>query len=237
PVKVGPGVGDLVPAMMAAYGVMAAVWRAERSGRGQYVDVGMVDAILSLCERIVHQFFYQDSVPGPEGSRHPFLSPFGLVPAKDGHVALACHADEFWAELCRIMGREELIDDPRCNTRDLRAANQDLVYGAVTEFTSKRTRRELMAALGGRVPFGPVFDVSDIVNDPHFKARDMIVPLDHPGSATKVAVAGIPIRLSETPGSVRRRAPLLGEDTDAVLAKLGLAAVEIARLKDANVVR
>jgi crotonobetainyl-CoA:carnitine CoA-transferase CaiB-like acyl-CoA transferase len=237
PTKVGPGVGDLVPAAMAAYGIMAAAWRAERTGEGQYVDVAMVDVVLSICERIVHQYFYLNSVPGPEGNRHPFLSPFGLVPAKDGLVALACHADEFWAELCRLIGRPDLIDDERTATRQARKAHDELVYGAIGEFTGRHTKLELMEILGGHVPFGPVFDISDIVADPHFKVREMIVPLEQPGSPTKVAVAGVPVRLSETPGGVHRRAPLLGEDTDAVLEKLGLKAAEIARLREQNVVK
>ena len=237
PTKVGPGVGDLVPAVMAAYGVMAAVWRAERSGEGQYVDVAMVDGVLSICERILHQYGYEGTVPKPEGNRHPFLAPFGLVPAKDGTVALACHADEFWAELCRLMGTPELARDPRFLTRESRRAHQDALYAEVGAFTARHTRRELMAILGGHVPFGPVFDVSDIVADPHFRARDMVVPLEHPGVSAKIPVAGVPIRLSETPGGIHRRAPLLGEDTDAVLGMLKVSAAEIERLRAAQVVK
>jgi len=84
PTKIGPGVGDTIPAVMAAFGVMAAAWRAERTGLGQYVDVGMVDSVLSVCERVLHQYTYGGKVSGPEGDRHPFLAPFGLLPAKDG---------------------------------------------------------------------------------------------------------------------------------------------------------
>jgi crotonobetainyl-CoA:carnitine CoA-transferase CaiB-like acyl-CoA transferase len=238
PTKVGPGVGDIVPAIMAAYGIMAAVWRAQRCGEGQFVDVAMVDGVLALSERILHQYSYAGTVPGPEGNRHPFLCPFGLVPAQDGWVALACHADNFWAELCRLIGRPELVDDPRTIDREARAAHQDLVYGAVGAFTETRTRRELSAILGGRVPFGAVLEVSDIAADPHFRLREMVVPLEHPGLDTvRPAVAGIPIRLSGTPGRIRRRAPLLGEDTEAVLRDLGLDAAAILRLKADGVVK
>ncbi len=237
PMKVGPGVGDIMPAAMAAYGIMAAMWRAERTGAGQYVDVAMVDSILSLCERVVHQYAYEGEVPRPTGNRHPFLAPFGVVPAKDGFVALACHSDVFWGELCRLMGRAELASDPRFIDRDGRVAHQDEVYAEVSAFTRRHTRRELMAILGSHVPFGPVFDVSDIAEDEHFRLREMVVKLDHPGIEGKIAVAGIPIRLSETPGSIRRRAPLLGEDTDAVLATLGVGAGEIARLRASEVIR
>jgi crotonobetainyl-CoA:carnitine CoA-transferase CaiB-like acyl-CoA transferase len=237
PTKVGPGVGDIVPAIMTAYGVMAAVWRAERTGEGQYVDVPMVDSVLSLCERIVHQHSYLGKVAGPEGNRHPFLCPFGIVPAKDGFVALACHADEFWAKLCGLMGRPDLVSDNRIATREGRKDHQDIVYEAVSAFTSRHTRHELMGILGGQVPFGPVFNVADIIADPHFKAHGMIVELDQPGSPTKVAVAGVPVRMSDTPGRVRHRAPLLGEDTDRVLSMVDHSPGEIARLRADGVVK
>jgi crotonobetainyl-CoA:carnitine CoA-transferase CaiB-like acyl-CoA transferase len=237
PTKVGPGVGDIVPAIMAAYGVMAAVWRAERTGEGQYVDVPMIDSVLSLCERIVHQYSYQGKVAGPEGNRHPFLAPFGILPAKDGFVALACHADEFWAKLCGLIGRPDLLADTRIATREGRRDNQDLVYDAVGAFTARHTRQELMGILGGHVPFGPVFNVADIIADPHFKAHGMVVELDQPGSPTKVAVAGVPVRMSETPGRIRRRAPLLGEDTDSVLAMIDQSPAAIGRLRADDVVR
>jgi crotonobetainyl-CoA:carnitine CoA-transferase CaiB-like acyl-CoA transferase len=237
PTKVGPGVGDIVPAIMAAYGIMAAVWRAERTGAGQYVDVGMVDGVLSMCERILHQYSYGGTVPGPEGNRHPFLAPFGLVPARDGFIALACHADEFWMTLCEKLGRPELTRDPRFETREGRAGNQNAVYAEIGASTKQFTRHELMEILGGHVPFGPVFDVSDIVADPHFRARNMVVELDHPGVDEKLAIAGVPVRLSATPGGVFRRAPLLGEQTDELMQSLGFSAAEIDRLRVEQVVR
>jgi crotonobetainyl-CoA:carnitine CoA-transferase CaiB-like acyl-CoA transferase len=237
PTKVGPGVGDIVPAIMAAFGVMAAVWRAERTGEGQYVDVPMVDSVLSVCERIVHQYSYQGKVAGPEGNRHPFLAPFGIVAAKDGFVALACHADEFWAKLCRLIGRNDLRGDHRLATREGRHDHQDVVYDAVSAFTARHTRQELMGILGGHIPFGPVFDMADIAADPHFKAHDMVVELEQPGSPTRVAVAGVPVRMSRTPGKVRRRAPLLGEDTDNVLAMIELSSAAVARLRAEGAVK
>jgi crotonobetainyl-CoA:carnitine CoA-transferase CaiB-like acyl-CoA transferase len=237
PTKVGPGVGDIGPAIMAAYGIMAAVWRAERTGAGQYVDVGMVDGVLSMCERILHQYSYGGIVPGPEGNRHPFLAPFGLLPARDGFIALACHADEFWKTLCEKLGRPELAREERFLTREARAGNQNAVYAEIGALTQRLTRRELVAMLGGHVPFGPVFDVSDIVADPHFRARDMVVEVDHPGVEEKLAIAGVPVRLSATPGGVRRRAPLLGEQTDEVMHDLGFSLSDTERLRAERVIK
>ena len=160
-----------------------------------------------------------------------------LVPAKDGFVALACHKDEFWATLCEKLGKAELAADPRFGSREARAKNQDAVYAAIGALTQQFTRRELMDLLGGKVPFGPVFDVSDIVADEHFRARGMVVELDHPGVSEKLKIAGVPVRLSETPGGVRRRAPFLGEQTEEVMASLGFAAAEIAQLRAEQVVK
>src|SRR5690606_14933476 len=116
PTKVGPGVGDIVPATMCAFGVLAAVYRARETGKGQFLDVSMVDTVLALCERIVYQYSYEQKVPKPEGQRHPFLTPFGIVPCKDGHITLACHTDALWSRLCALIGRTDMADDPRLKT-------------------------------------------------------------------------------------------------------------------------
>lgn len=236
PLKVGPGVGDLVPAMMMAFGIMAAVYRAQRTGRGQFVDAPMVDGVLSLCERIVYQYSYQGKVPHPEGNRHPLLCPFGMFPCKDGWITIACPADEFWKQLCQIIGRPELGGDPAFSGNDGRIKNQAIVDEAVTGFTLRYTKKELMGLLGGKIPFGPVYDVRDIIEDEHFRRRGMIVEVEQPGSATPVLIAGIPVRLTETPGRVARRAPLLGEDTDAVLAEAGCGLEEIRSWRAAGLV-
>ena len=112
PMKVGPGIGDLMPATMCAVGIVSAILRAHKTGRGQFVDVGMVDAILSMCERIVHQHSFTGGVPVPEGNHHPLLCPFGMFPARDGHVTIAAHADTHFPILCRLIGRPEMGDRP-----------------------------------------------------------------------------------------------------------------------------
>lgn len=223
PIKIGPGVGDLVPGLMAALGVVSALYSANRTGKGQFVDVSMVDGILSLCERIVHQYSLTGEVPRPEGNRHPILSPFGLVPAKDGWIAIGIGpSPEWWQRLCEIMGREDLISDPRTGTHGQRLANQDLVYASIAEFTLRHSKSDLTRRFGGVLPFAPVCDVADIFSDPHFAAREMIVEVQQPGLQRPVHIAGIPIRMTETPGTVRKRAPLLGEDNSEILNEFGI---------------
>ena len=236
PMKVGPGIGDLMPATMAAVGIVSAILRAHKTGKGQLVDVAMVDAILSMCERIVHQHSYTGSVPVPEGNHHPLLCPFGMFPAKDGHVTIAAPTDIHWQVLCRLIGKPEMGSDPRFATVQGRRASQGEVNGAVSDFTSRRTKQELLKHFGGQVPFAPVNDVRDVFADPHFAVRDMLVSVPHPGLDRETTIAGVAIKMTETPGRVRHRAPLLGEHTDEYLKAIGCSAADIARLRADKIV-
>lgn len=234
PLKIGPGVGDLIPAALAAYGVMAAVFRAQRTGQGQFVNVAMVDGVLAICERMVYQYSYQGKVSHPEGNQHPLLCPFGMFPARDGWITLACQSDDFWQQLCVLIDRQDLLADPRFADNQTRVQHRDAVIDAVSAYTSRYTKHELSERLGGHVPFGPVFDMADISSDPHFRANGMLAEVDHPGMEKKLVIAGVPVRMSETPGGIRHRAPLLGEHSDRILRGAGCETAEIARWRDAG---
>jgi crotonobetainyl-CoA:carnitine CoA-transferase CaiB-like acyl-CoA transferase len=236
PMKVGPGVGDIVPAITCAFGIVSAIYRASKTGKGQFVDVGMVDAILAVCERIMHQHSFAQTLPVPEGNHHPLLCPFGMFPAKDGFVTIAAHADAHFPILCRLIGRPEMAGDPRLATVQDRRANQDEIIVAVSDFTRQRTKQELLQHLGGQVPFSPVYNVRDIVADPHFAARDMLPRVPHPGLDHEVQIAGVAVKMTETPGKVRHRAPLLGEHTDQYLQGIGCSTADIARLRSSKIV-
>lgn len=232
PVKTGPGLGDIIPALFAATGTVAALAERERTGRGRFVDVGMYDAVLAACERIVYQYSYTGQVPGPEGNAHPLLSPFSIFAASDGHIALAAApADHHWVELCSLMGRPELAHDPRYATNVARVRNQPEVLDLVGDWTARRTRAQITEILGGRVPVGPVNTADTLMNDPHLLARQMLTTVEHPGSADPVTIAGSPIRFADTIAPAPRRAPLLGEHTEQILTEAGFAADEIATLR------
>jgi len=237
PTKIGPGVGDTVPALMLCIGILAAVHRAKETGQGQFVDVAMTDAVLAMCERIVYQTSYTGDVPAPEGNRHPLLCPFGLFRARDGHVSIACATDAFWAKLAIAIGRPEMATDASFATNAARVQHQQQVIDAIEAFTSVRTKEEIAVVLGGKVPFGPVYTSAEIFADKHYAVREMLVAVEQPGSATPVRIAGVPVKLSETPGAVYRRAPLLGEHTDEVLLAAGYTDSDIRRLRQGSVVR
>jgi len=236
PQQAGPGVGDIFPGTLCALGVTAALRHAEQTGQGQYVDVAMYDGVLALCERIVYQHSYTGEIPRPRGNSQPNLCPFGVFPASDGHVTIAAPTNNHWRSLCKIIGRPEYGLDERYKNNYVRNEHRGEVEGFLAEWTSKHTKAEIVSALGGEVPVGPVNTVDDIVNDPHVKIRDMLAEVPHPGTDRTVTIAGTPIKFSETPGGVRNRAPMFGEHTEDVLREVGYADDEIAKLRADRVI-
>ncbi len=237
PMKVGPGVGDLIPATLCAFGVLAAVMRAQRTGRGQFIDVAMVDGVLAFCERVIYQYSISGVIPRPQGSHHPMFVPMGVFPAADGWVTVGSPNDGFWIKLCKLMGRPELAEDPRFRSNDDRVRNAPALKAELGAFTSAHTKEQLRQLLGGQLPFGPIYDAQDIFTDPYFAAREMLVEVEQPHSSKKLTIAGVPIKMSETPGSVRTRAPMLGEHTREVLLAAGMTAAQIDQLTASGAVR
>jgi crotonobetainyl-CoA:carnitine CoA-transferase CaiB-like acyl-CoA transferase len=233
PMKIGPGIGDIIPGLFLVSGLLAAVISARRTGQGQFVDVAMIDSILAVCERTMVQNSISGQIPGPEGSHHPFLCPFGLYPTKDGPVAIAATDNPFFATLCRALEVEELIADERFATPQLRGQNRLALVALLEARTATYSKAELIALLGGKLPFGPVMNVADQLADPHFTVRGMLAEIEQPGSASPLRVVGVPIKMTETPGGVRRRSPLLGEHSALRFAEAGLSPSEIARLVEA----
>ena len=223
PVKVGPGIGDIFPAVLAAVGLLAAVRHAEATGTGQLVDVAMYDSVLALTERIVYQHSITGTSPAPQGNTHPLLCPYGVVRTLDGFVTVATPSDHHWRRLTEVIGRPELGTDVRFATNAARLASSAPVYGAVEQWSLRRPTTEVVQALAGRVPCGPVNTAADIAADPHVAARRMVVEVDHP-AGRPIHIAGTPIKLTGTPAERFVRAPLLGEHTAEILAQLGRTA-------------
>src|SRR5882724_7598083 len=218
PMKIGPGVG-----------ILAAVHHARRTGEGQLVDIAMVDAVLALCERTVYQHSVQGLTPGPEGNHHPFLVPFGIYPARDGYVTLGAHQQSFFEILCKALGGEDIMSDPRYANPERRVENRVALIEALSAYTARYEKAELTSRLGGTIPYGPVMNIADIIRDPHYAVRQMIVSVEQPGDEP-IRIAGVPIKMTGTPGGVHRRAPLLGEDTRTRLSGAGLSEIEIDEL-------
>ena len=222
PVRVGSGIGDSVPALFAALGTVTALFEAQRSGRGQYVDTAMVDSVLAVSEIAVNVYAATGVSPHPMGNQLQGFAPFNTVRAKDGEVALGAPHNAQWAKLCALMGRPELIDDERFSSDNARWVNRDEVYEIVGEWTGRHTVAELIEILGGKVPLGPVLDAEAIFADPHFEVRGMLPVVENPRTGRPTRITGPVAKLTRTPATIRRRAPLLGEHTVEVLREAGV---------------
>lgn len=219
-VRVGPSIGDLYPATVAALGITAAVHHSKSTGEGQFVDVSMYDALVALCEAAVYRYSYTGAVSRPLGNSHPQLAPFDIYPTTDGACAVAAPTPNHWELLCHLIDRPDLIEDERTVDNRARIANAEYLYTAISAWTSPRTTAQVVATLAGSVPVGPVNDAADLFEDPHLRARGMLVAVDQPGASRPGVFPGPPIHLSATPAGVYRRAPILGEHTAAVLAAI-----------------
>lgn len=218
--KVGPSIGDLFPGTLAALGVVSALLHARATGQGQFVDVCMYDAVLALSEAIVYRYSYNGVITKPTGNSHSQLTPFDIYPTADGYCAIAAPTPNHWERLCLLIGREDLIEDSRTFTNNDRVKNAPFVKDVMTTWTSARTTAEVVEALGGMVPVGPVNNAADLFADPHVRAREMLVAVDHPGSGRPVVLPNSPIKLTATPTGVYRRAPKLGEHNEEVLREI-----------------
>jgi len=224
--RCGPSVGDIMPGTLAAVGILAAVLHARETGEGQFLDVAMYDAVLSLCEHYVYLYSYGGENPGPLGNAHPFLCPFDVFDAKDGQIAIAAPTDKHWRLLCDIIGRPELGKDERYARNEGRQQHAPEIRAVVGEWTSRHTRAEIVEILSRLVAAGPVNTMADIFADQHVAAREMLPEVEQAG-ARPVKLAGQPIKLTRTPSRIYRRAPILGEDSEEVLAEIGMTAAEL----------
>jgi crotonobetainyl-CoA:carnitine CoA-transferase CaiB-like acyl-CoA transferase len=234
--RLGVAITDIVSGLFAAQGVMAALIAREKTGRGQQVDIGMLDATAALLTYQAGNYFVSGQVPARLGNRHPTIVPYESFRAADGEFVIAGGNDEIWRRLCRVIGRPELADDPRYATNKERVMRYDDVRAELEGALATRPRgewvRELTAA---GVPCGSVREISEVLADPQLAAREMVAEVQHPTIGT-ARVINSPVKLSETPPSVRTAPPTLGQHTTAVLHELGYDTAQIDALKSARVV-
>ena len=237
PFRLGVAISDIVSGMFAAQGVAFALLARERSGRGQLVDVGMLDATAALLTYQAGIYFATGATPGRMGNRHPTIVPYETFAAADGEFVVAVGNDEQWRRFCIVLERAALGDDERFATNRARVANYATLRPMLAEMLRSRTRAAWVEALRtAGVPCGSVRDVAEVLQDPHLDARAMIQQVEH-AVAGAVRVTGVPIKLSETPGSVRTPPPTLGQHTVAILKNdAGLDDAAIEELRTTGVV-
>jgi CoA:oxalate CoA-transferase len=237
PCRVGSSVGDIISGQQAVIGILAALAHREKTGRGQFYDGSMVDGLFAVLESAVARYTISGKIPGPLGGAHPSITPFEAFRTKDSWIILAAGNDSLWAKLCRIVDREDLINDPRFENNHLRTENQPELSAILTTETTKKTTAEWIAICEkADIPFSKINNIKEICEDPIIRHRNMLATVDQPGIG-QVRIAASPIRLSETPGTVRTPAPLLGEHSAEVLREvLGYPEERIDALKAEGVI-
>ena len=219
PMRGGTILGDMVPGVMAALGLVSALVHARASGEGQFVDVAMMDAVMSICEPAQTMWDYEARDYPPSANGTDDVTPFDVYDTADGQCAIAAPTPPFWTALCRSIGRPEWADDERFATNADRVARRAEIDAAVGGWTAARSTAEVVEALGGRVPVGPVNRARDWVEDPHVAARAMLVEVQHPHHRPTTQL-GCPIKATGTPPNVYRRPPLLDEHGAELRAEL-----------------
>lgn len=217
PVRVGSSVADLSAALFGVVGILAAWGRAKETGRGQQVDISMLDCQVALLENAIARYYVNGDVPQPLGSRHPTITPFQFFEASDGHVVIAAGNDGLWRKLCGALGREELIDDARFADNAARTQHHAELEPLLQASFAEGSVADWCEALGAAgIPCGPIHDVADVCADEQVTARQMIIELQHPTAGAQ-KMPNSPLKFSQTPVELRQPAPLLGQHTDEVL--------------------
>jgi crotonobetainyl-CoA:carnitine CoA-transferase CaiB-like acyl-CoA transferase len=234
--RLGVAITDMVSGLYCAQGITAALLARERSGQGQRVDIGMLDTTAALLTYQAANWFATGKTPQRQGNRHATIAPYETFTTADGEIVIAVGNDEIWKRFCPAAGVPELAANPRFATNKDRMANYDEMRPPIDRVFRTATNAEWIARLNAAgVPNGEVRDIGQMLNDPHLAAREMVQTMMHPTiGATRVI--GAPIKLSETPASLRTPPPVLGQHTDAVLGELGYSPTEIAGLRDSRVI-
>jgi len=220
PVRAGYSIGDIGAALYAVTAAMAALYEREKNGLGQHVDVAMLDCQVALCENACARYFATGEIPRPIGSRHPIVTPFQVFPTKTDDMVVITFRDEEWEKLCRVVGREEWIQDERFNTTANRTNHHAELEPLLVEIFKQKTRDEWLNLLDQQgIVVSPVNNIQQAVSDPHVLEREMIVAVEH-SRLGKVNVVGTPMKFSRTPCRIEKASPDLGEHTAELLEEL-----------------
>ena len=236
PVKVGVPITDISAGILAANGVLCAYIHAQRTGQGQLVDTSLLEAGIAYTIWESSGYFADGEIPGPLGSAHRVSAPYQAMRTSDGYINIGAPTQRTWEQLCRAIGQEELIEDQRFKEPGDRKAKEGELADLLEETFSQQSTAYWLETLekAGMVA-GPINNIAQVYDDPQVIAREMKVDLEDPDLGTLHNI-GIPVKLSATPGRIRRRAPMLGEHSWEILTESGFAEKEIEELFDSGVV-
>jgi len=237
PARTGTSTADIGAGMWALIGILAALHARETSGRGQLVDISLLDGQIAWLTYVAGKYFATGVTPGRHGSAHESLAPYQVFPTADDPLMVAVGSDGLWRRFTAATALDDLTDDPRYATNPDRVQHRDTLIPRITSALAARGCAEwtdLLNAAG--VPAGPVNTVPAALGQPQVAAREMVVELEHP-VAGMLRMLGTPLKLSAQPASIRRPPPVLGQHTDEILTEAGYSAERIADLRDAGVIK
>ena len=236
PFRLGVAIADMVAGLLAAQGIVLALYARERTGRGQYVDISMLDGVVSLLTYHASMYLVANTSSTRVGNGHATIAPYDTFAAADGDFFLAVGNDDQFRRFCAAAGLQDLGADARFATNPARVEHREMLRTRLDPVLRRRPRAEWIAMLTeSGVPCGDVRAVAETLADSQLLARQMIESVEH-ATIGQMKVLGIPIKLSDTPGSVRAAPPTLGQHTTAVLTELGLDSHEIQTLRDGKVI-
>ena len=237
PVKAGVPVTDLGAGLFSVCGILAALQYRERTGQGQYIDTALVDAGFALSVWEATELFSQGSVPGPLGSAHRMSAPYQAIRCSDGFITLGAANDRLFERLAGILGHPEWCEDSRFSSDGRRVENRNVLAEEIERVTGRETRSYWLKTLEAEeIPCGPINDYQEVMNDPHVQSRDMVVETEHP-ILGRIKTLGTPIKMSESPLTPGRPAPLLGQHTEEVLRLAGYNDEELTTLRNDGAIR
>jgi crotonobetainyl-CoA:carnitine CoA-transferase CaiB-like acyl-CoA transferase len=236
-VRAGVSIADITAGLYAAFGILAAVHARQQSGRGQFIDVSMLEGQLGILSGMVGAYLADGIVPGPLGTAYGALLPYQTFRTRTRDIAIGIGSDKLWRVFCPLLGLASIAADPRYVTNAARNANRPSLVAALQDAFLTKTYDEWEAILlPAGIPMGAINTLDHVVQHPQVDARGALVESTHPVAGT-IRMVGPPVRMSETPGAVRSPAPLLGQHTDQVLReRLRITDEEIARLRAARVI-
>lgn len=237
PVKVGTSIGDIIAGMFCAYGILAAYINLQNTGKGQYVDVAMLDSQVAILENAISRYLASGNVPQPTGNTHTSIFPFETFETATADIMIAAGNNSLWRKLCDVLDVHELGEDKRFAENPDRDRNHDEMFDLLSKQLKQKRGDEWVKLLDeAGVPCSLINTMDMVLENEQLKARNMFIDIEHP-KVGKEKLIGIPVKLSDTPGSIRKTAPDLGEDTCDILKEYAdLTDAEIDALKSVGVI-
>ena len=237
PTKVGASIGDITAGMLAAQGILLGLYTREKTGKGQMVDISMLDGQISLLTYHANAFFATGKVPNRRGNRHPSITPYETYKCKDGFLNLGVGNDSLWVKFCDAVGLDKIKDDQRFQINAERVKNREELEKILIPFFENYELKEIIEILRNNgIPCGPINNLEDALNNPQVIQREMVQEIEIP-EIGKTKITGVPIKMSATPGSIRMPPPSLGEHTNQILKNyLNISNSEIEHLREKNII-